>query len=106
MHEHAIIDSVLSNLKDVGKVKEAHFEVGELAGIEPNHLKEHLKDRVKFKVVVKKKKSVVKCECGYKGPPKILEILHDMVIYECPKCGKLPRILEGKDIKITKVIKR
>lgn len=106
MHEHAIIDSVINNIKDIEKVKEAHFEVGELAGIEANHLKKHLKQKVKFKIQVKSKRSKVKCECGFKGHPKILEILHDMTIYECPKCGALPKILEGKDIKITKIIKK
>lgn len=104
MHEHSFIEAILKNIENIQDVEFLELEVGELAGIEAKHLKEHLLERVDFEIEVIEKTSRVKCECGYQGKAKIRERLHDLVIYDCPKCGNVPEILEGKDIKILKVI--
>ena len=104
MHEHTFIEAIVRNIEDKDNVKGIILEVGRLAGIEAEHLREHLQERFDWDVEVLKKEGLVKCECGFKGKPKILERLHDLVIFECGKCGEVPEILEGKDIKIVKLI--
>ena len=104
MHEHSFIQAILSPIENKENVKEIEIEVGELAGITPKHLKEHLIEETGWNVEIKARKSKVKCSCGYKGQARIKQRLHDMVIYDCPECGKLPEILQGKDIKIIKVV--
>lgn len=104
MHEHSFIEAILSNIKNKEKIKEISIEVGELAGIETEHLKEHLLEKVNWKINVTEKKAKVKCDCGHIGKPKIRQRLHDIVIFECPKCANIPNVLEGKDIKILKII--
>ena len=69
-------------------------------------MKEHLRERINCEVEVVEKFSRVKCKCGYLGKAKIRERLHDLVIFECPKCGNVPEVLEGKNIKILSVIYR
>ena len=104
MHEHSFIESILKNIENIQDVEFLKLEVGELAGIEAKHLKEHLLERVNFEVEVIEKPSIVKCECGYSGRAKVLQRLHDLVIFECPECGSVPEVLEGKDIKILKLV--
>ncbi len=104
MHEQAIIDKILEHISDKTNVLKIELEVGELAGIEPEHLKEHLGERVNWEININSKKSQVKCSCGYEGYARIKQRLHDMVIYDCPRCENVPEVLEGKDIKIVKVI--
>lgn len=103
MHEHSFIQAIIGNIKDKGKVSKIEVEVGELAGIEAVHLAEHLEEETSWDVKATTKKAIVSCKCGYRGEPKILQRLHDMVIFECPKCHAIPKIKEGKDIKILKV---
>jgi Zn finger protein HypA/HybF involved in hydrogenase expression len=103
MHEHTFIQSIIAPIKNKEKVEGVEIELGELVGIEPDHLHEHLIEETAWKVKIKEIKSKVKCSCGYAGPAKIRERLHDLVIYNCPKCGKMPEVLEGKDVKIIKV---
>lgn len=106
MHEHTFIEAIVRNIKGKEDVKGIILEVGELAGIEPEHLKEHIQEKFDWDVEVLKKDALVKCECGFEGKPKVLERLHDLVIFECEKCEEVPEILEGKDIKIVKVVYR
>ena len=103
MHEHSFIEAILSNIENREKVSKITIEVGELVGIDANHLGEHIIEKTGWDVNVSEKKSKVKCECGYNGEAKILQRLHDMVIFECPNCGNAPEILQGKDIKIINV---
>ena len=103
MHEHSFIQAIISPIQDKENVREIEIEVGELAGITPEHLKEHLIEETGWEVVLRAKKSEVKCSCGYQGQARIKERLHDTVIYDCPECSKLPEVLQGKDIKIIKV---
>jgi len=94
-------------LKDVNNrddVKEIVLEVGELVGIETRHLREHILGRFNWVVEIIDKDSKVKCECGFEGRARVVERLHDIVIFECAQCGWVPEVLEGKDIKILKII--
>jgi Zn finger protein HypA/HybF involved in hydrogenase expression len=104
MHEHSFTEAILNNVKDKENVRGIVLEVGDLVGIEPGHLKEHIEEMYDWDVEVVLKKSKVRCECGFEGEAKVLERLHDLVIFECAKCGGIPEVLEGKDIKILKVV--
>jgi len=104
MHEHSFIQAIIQPIENKENVKKVELELGELAGIESSHLKEHLTDETGWEVEIKEKKSEVECDCGYIGPAKIKQRLHDLVIFECPKCGNLPEVRQGKDIKILKVV--
>ncbi len=104
MHEHTFIQSIINQVPNADKVISIELELGELVGIEADHLKEHLEDETSWKVLIYVKKARIKCTCGYIGEPKILQRLHDLVIYECPQCeNDNVIVLEGKDIKIGKV---
>lgn len=81
-------------------VKELKLEVGELAEVDAADLEKALKQMVDWKVDVEPKKSKVKCECGYSGEARIVERGNGYCIYNCPKCGHKPFILEGGDIRI------
>ena len=104
MHEHSFIEAILSQIENKDKVKSIVIEVGELAGIEAKHLKEHLQEQVDWDVEVINVESDVKCNCGYQGRANIRQRLHDLVIFNCPKCGNSVEVLKGKDIKILKVV--
>ena len=107
MHEHHFIQHIIEQVPDKEKVISIEIELGELVGIEAEHLKEHLIEHTGWKVDVKVIKSKIKCACSYVGEAKILQRLHDMVIYECPSCGNDDvEVIEGKDIKIVKVVYR
>ena len=104
MHEHHFIQNIIKDIPNKEKVIGVEIELGELVGIEAEHLKRHLADETGWDVKIIEKKSKIKCLCGYVGEPKIIQRLHDMVIYECPNCGMTEvEVLEGKDIKITKI---
>ena len=106
MHDAVIAQSLLKDLEKQGKVKKAYIEVGELFGIEPEHLLEHLKKVSKIKFDVKQTLSEVECEdCDFKGRANIIERMHDMVLYDCPKCSGHVTVLKGDKIVIAKVEK-
>ena len=104
MHEHHFIQHIIKDIPDKDKVIGVEIELGELAGIEEKHLKEHLIDETGWDVKIIEKKSKIKCLCGYIGAARIRQRLHDLVIYDCPECDGEPEVLEGKDIKIMKVV--
>ncbi|MCF7910291.1 hydrogenase/urease maturation nickel metallochaperone HypA [Candidatus Pacearchaeota archaeon] len=104
MHEHSFIQAIIRDIRNKENVISVLIEVGELAGIEAEHLKEHLIDETSWIVNVKLKKSKIKCSCGYIGEAKIKQRMHDFVVFECPVCGLVPEIIEGKDIKIKKIV--
>ena len=106
MHETIIAKKILDDLKKGvkgHKIKSAKFEVGELAHITPDELEEVLKSMVDFEFSVEEKKAKVRCKCGYMGVPEILDRDHDSVVYTCAKCGEIPEVVEGGDIKIMEV---
>lgn len=104
MHEHSFIEAILKDVEDLDRVEGLVIEVGELAGIEADHLREHMKEGRNFEVEVSTKESKVKCECGFDGRARVLERLHDFVVFDCPQCGGTPSVLEGDEIKIKKVV--
>jgi Zn finger protein HypA/HybF involved in hydrogenase expression len=103
MHEHHFIENIIKNIPNKDNINSVEIEVGELAGIEPVHLKEHLEEHTGWKVKCIAKNSRVTCSCGFDGKPRILQRLHDLVIYECPDCGNNVDVKEGSEIKIIKV---
>jgi len=105
MHEHTFIEAILRNVENKDNVRGIILEAGELVGIEAGHLREHILKRFNdWDVEVLTKKSLVRCECGFEGRAKVLERLHDFVVFECPACGEVPEIVDGKDIKIVKIV--
>lgn len=105
MHDAVIGKSILKDLETYGKIKKAYLEVGELFGIEPEHLLEHLKEVSDIKFVAEQTDSLVECNCGYKGRANITMRMHDLVMYDCPKCGSNVKVLKGDKIIIKKVEK-
>ncbi|MDP2926050.1 MAG: hydrogenase/urease maturation nickel metallochaperone HypA [Nanoarchaeota archaeon] len=106
MHDHYFIENIIKQVPNKNKVISIEIELGDLAEIDAGHLKEHLTSHTSWKVEVKVIPSKIKCLCGYIGEARVLQRLHDLVIYDCPECSHEPDIVEGKDIKITKVIYR
>jgi hydrogenase nickel incorporation protein HypA/HybF len=105
MHEEAIINSIIKPIRDLEKLDSIIIEVGELSGIEPEHLKEHLKPKLNCEITTEFMQAKIKCRCSFIGKPKINEVLHDFVVYSCPEChSSFPDVLEGKDIKIKKLV--
>ena len=101
MHETIIAKEILKQAKEKAKgkkIKSITIEVGELAQLPANELKEVLRAMVDFKIIVKQVKARVKCECGYEGTPRILAQHHDFTLFECPECSKQPKVLCGADI--------
>jgi Zn finger protein HypA/HybF involved in hydrogenase expression len=103
MHEQAIIDKILETVRDKINAIGIELEIGELVGVDPQHLQELITERTGWTVHTKTIASKVKCSCGYEGPARIRQRLHDQVIYDCPQCENLPKVLQGKKIKIKKV---
>ena len=98
MHEAMIVENIVNEAKKHGDVVEITVEVGTLAPIEADHLKEHLQDAVRWTIKTIEKKGIVECECGYKGEPEIITRGHDFVLFKCPWCGNVPRVVEGDKV--------
>jgi Zn finger protein HypA/HybF involved in hydrogenase expression len=106
MHETIIAKEILKEAKQKAKgkkIKSITIEVGELAHLPANELKEILRAMADFKIIVKHVKARVKCECGYEGAPRILAQHHDFTLFECPECSKQPKILCGADIVLKEI---
>lgn len=103
MHGLAIAQEIVEKAEKKGKVSAIAVEVCELAAITAEELRETLKGLVNWKVTVTEKQAVVECECGYRGRPKITERMHDLVLFECPRCEDVPKVIEGKEIRLAKV---
>jgi Zn finger protein HypA/HybF involved in hydrogenase expression len=104
MHEHSFVEAIVRNIENRENVKGISLEVGELVGIEAGHLKEHMEEQFDWDIEVLEKESLVRCDCGFEGRPKILERLHDIVVFECPRCSGVPEIVSGDKIRILKVV--
>jgi Zn finger protein HypA/HybF involved in hydrogenase expression len=111
MHEQAFAKAILKDLeliRDKSKeISQVVIELGELVGIEEDHLLEGLNSQstTSFKII--SKKSLIKCPCGYEGPAKVVERLHDLVIWKCPWCDdpiETMQIIQGDKINIQKII--
>jgi len=105
MHEHVFIENIIEQIPNKENVVSVEIELGDLAGIDAKHLEEHMIEHTGWKVNVNVIKSKIKCDCGYCGEARILQRLHDLVIFDCPECGNDEvQVLVGKDIKIGKVV--
>ena len=103
MHETVIVNKIIEEAKKLGNIKEITVEVGELCGITPEEVEETLKKMTDWKVKTNFKESRIKCQCGYEGTAKIIEKGHGYCLFNCPKCGKKPEVIEGGEIKIKSV---
>ncbi len=103
MHEHTFIQAIINQVPNKEQVLSVTLAVGDLVGIAPDHLKEHLEEQTGWNVTVNKVPSAVHCSCGYTGEAKIVQRLHDLVLFACPSCGGNVEVLKGQDILIEKV---
>ena len=103
MHETVIANKIIEDAKQHGEIKSAVIEVGELAHITAEELRETLSNMVNWNITITEKKAKVNCDCGYEGTPKIIERKHDLIYFECPECGKVPNVLEGSQIILKEV---
>jgi Zn finger protein HypA/HybF involved in hydrogenase expression len=103
MHETIIANQIIKDAEKHGKIVSAVIEVGELAGIPKRDLEKTLRGMAKWDFTMTEKESTVKCSCGYQGRPKVTERAHDFVAFECPKCKKIPKVVEGDEIILKEV---
>ncbi|MBU2633674.1 MAG: hydrogenase maturation nickel metallochaperone HypA [Nanoarchaeota archaeon] len=103
MHEITICKNIIRDLQEYNQIESVTFEVGSLAHLTPEELIDTMNKLVNYNINITKKDAIIKCSCGYKGIPKIVTRSHDLTIFECPKCGELPEILEGDQIIIKEV---
>lgn len=104
MHDTIIAKDIISQAKKHGNVKKIVVEVGDVAPIKAEELEEILKKMVDWDIEILTKKAEIKCICGFKGEPKILERSHDIVLYICPNCGLMPEDIKGNKIILKKVV--
>lgn len=98
MHGIHIAGDLIAKAREQGKVKKAFIELGEIANITKTDLANQMKNLADFEFEITEKKALVKCICGYEGPPEILERQHDIVLFECPVCKIEPAVIEGDKI--------
>ncbi|MCB9359614.1 hydrogenase maturation nickel metallochaperone HypA [Candidatus Woesearchaeota archaeon] len=98
MHGIHIANDIISKARQQGKVKNAKIIVGEIANITISDLDKQMKNFADFPYEFQEEKAIVKCECGYEGSPKVIERQHDVVLFECPECGKTPEVLQGDKV--------
>jgi len=103
MHEITIANKIIEEARKQGDVNFIELDVGEIAHLTGKELEEALRKVVDWKIKINEIKSLVECECGYKGKPKIIARGHDLLLFECPKCKSLPKVLKGEDIIIKRV---
>ncbi|MBW2979007.1 hydrogenase maturation nickel metallochaperone HypA [Candidatus Woesearchaeota archaeon] len=104
MHEGIIANKIIEKAKEHGNVRKITVEVGDLAHLPALEMKEALSKRVNWEIIITTKKAKVKCKCGFEGEPRIIEHAHDVAIYECPECKKIPsEILCGDEIILKEV---
>ena len=100
MHEHRFLQQIIEQVKQFGVVKEVKLAVGELADVEADHLEAHLAEIVPWKVTVETEESKILCDCGFAGRARILDRGHDFFLFNCPQCGKKPKVLVGDAVRI------
>ncbi|HJJ35117.1 MULTISPECIES: hydrogenase maturation nickel metallochaperone HypA/HybF [Methanocorpusculum] len=101
MHESGIAYDVYVTSKRAAEenhavtVKTIFVDVGSMAMVNPEQVefmfRTFISDDPMFaetKLVFNTILPVAECECGYKGPE----------IFVCPNCGKLPRMIQGREI--------
>ncbi|MBW2985763.1 hydrogenase maturation nickel metallochaperone HypA [Candidatus Woesearchaeota archaeon] len=105
MHEGFIAQGIIDKAKEQGIVKKIVVEVGDLGHLPAKEMKAKLEEMVDWEVEVIEVPALVECKCGYRGKPKILEKAHDLTLFECPQCGKIPfKIISGEEIVLKDVV--
>jgi Zn finger protein HypA/HybF involved in hydrogenase expression len=104
MHDTLISKDIIETAKKQGKVKSITVEVGALGHVPLEELKETLKGLVDWNINMISKKAKVECVCGFVGAPNIIEHRHGHSVFFCPSCGSVPKVLEGEDIILKKVV--
>ncbi len=104
MHEITFAKNIISQIKNKTQVQEIELEVGELAGVTADELKYAIENLTGWKVIAREMPSNIECDCGYIGRANIKERQHDIVIFNCPKCGSMPKKIVGQDIKLKRVV--
>lgn len=103
MHELAIINDLITEAEKRGNVKGVVVEVGDLAALEAEEIKEMLSTKG-WDIRIESKKSAVKCQCGFSGEPEISARVRDIIFFNCPQCGKIPEITYGDKIVLKEVL--
>ncbi|MBR9699167.1 hypothetical protein GOV09_01780 [Candidatus Woesearchaeota archaeon] len=103
-HETAIAKGIIDEAMKHGSVKEISLEIGQLAHVPGHELIECLERMIDWKINHEERKAMVKCKCGFEGPPTILDRGHDFFMIECPKCKAVPELTDGTEIKILNVV--
>ncbi|MBN1544841.1 hydrogenase maturation nickel metallochaperone HypA [Candidatus Woesearchaeota archaeon] len=104
MHDTLISKDIIETALKKGKVRGITVEVGDLGHLPAEELKETLQRMVPdWKITMTCRKAKVRCACGYRGEPKILEHSHGHSVFLCPKCGLVPEATEGQDIVLKQV---
>jgi Zn finger protein HypA/HybF involved in hydrogenase expression len=103
MHETVFGKKIIDEAKNHGDVKAISIELGELAHVPPEELLACLQELVTWDIESAIVPAKVKCTCGFEGHPKILERGHDYFFIECPECGDIPELVDGKEIKLVNV---
>ena len=106
MHEYSIAYDVFATSKKAAldnsatHVKKVYIDIGEMTMINPEQViflfetmceEDSLFKDCKIEAKTVQVKS--KCPCGYEGSEK----------YVCPNCGKLPEIVEGREIVVANI---
>lgn len=103
MHEFGFANKIIEDARKQGEVVRIEVEVGDLAHLPAADLKRALNNLVDWKVEVVEKRGWVRCSCGYEGEPEIVDKKHDFTLFQCPKCGGLPEIIDGEEIILKEV---
>ena len=104
MHESGIAYDVYATAKQAAEdnnanlVKTIYIDVGSMAMVNPEQVDfmfhTFITDDPMFadtKLVFNTILPIAECQCGYKGPE----------IFVCPNCGKLPHMIQGREIVVT-----
>ncbi len=103
MHETVFANRIIEEARKEGEITGISVEVGELAHIPARELKEALERLVDWDIEIIEKRAKVRCPCGFEGHPKILEKGHDYTLFQCPRCARVPEVMEGGDIILKEV---
>lgn len=106
MHESGIAYDIYATSKRTAEdngatlVKTIYVDVGSMAMVNPDQVEfmfgTFIADDPMFaeaKLEFTTIPPVAECDCGYKGAE----------IFVCPTCGKLPRMIQGREIRVTNI---
>jgi len=119
MHEGSITSQIVENVlreaekRNAKKVVEVNLVIGKLMFLNPEQVKFWYEQLTKntilenSKLVIEEKEGAVYCsKCGYKGNFNVEDdpIFHvPTPTLNCPKCGNIVKIIEGRDCIIKSV---